>query len=430
MASSPLYHEGVASQANALVDELAGGEASRPLPEVHLEVGHRSRQFCLYPARAGYELQEELDFLANRVMEPNVFFTGRFLAPAMPRLEDRQVRLLLIRDEDERRSRMRMLMPFSVEKPGFAVGPSIVRVWSHPFGPLGTPLVDAEGAAETLDNCLDAMARPESGLPPVLVMPDSRLSGPVTELLRAVALARGLSIEVTDRVARPMLQSDEDGAAYLAGAVSRSHRKDMQRQWRGLERIGHLVYRVARQPAEVRFAMETFLGLEGSGWKGRRKSAMVADRYRAAFAREAVNNLAETDNARIHTLELDGRAIAVMVVFVISGEAYTWKTAYDEDYAAHSPGKLLFMRLTDQHLDDPNIERTDSCAVPDHPIASRLWTEREEMGTLVIGLRPERDRDVRQVARQLHLYRNTQNLARLLRNRLRSMARRKAAARG
>lgn len=429
MASNPVFEESIASQANAIVDELAGGQASRPLPEVHLEVGRRSRQFCLYPARAGYELQEELDFLANRVMEPNVFFTGRFLAPAMPRLEDRQVRLLLIRDEDDRRSRMRMLMPFSVEKPGFAVGPSIIRVWSHPFGPLGTPLVDAEGAAETLDNCLEAMARPESGLPPVLVMPDTRLSGPVTELLRAVALARGLSIDVTDRVARPMLASDEDGETYLGRTISRSHRKDMQRQWRGLERAGHLAYRVARQPGEVRFALETFLSLEASGWKGRRKTAMVADRYRAAFAREAVTNLAETDNVRIHTLELDGRPIAVMVAFVISGEAYTWKTAYDETYASFSPGKLLFMRLTEQHLDDPNVERTDSCAVPDHPIASRLWGEREEMGTLVIGLRPERDRDVRQVARQLHLYKNTQNFARLLRNRLKAMARRKAATR-
>jgi hypothetical protein len=203
----------------------------------------------------------------------------------------------------------------------------------------------------------------------------------------------------------------------------------MKRQWRQLERQGHLAYRVARQPAEIRFAIETFLSLEASGWKGRRKTAMVADRYRAAFAREAVTNLAETDNVRIHTLELGGRAIAIMVVFVISGEAYTWKTAYDETFAAQSPGKLLFLRLTEQHLDDPNIGRTDSCAVPDHPVASRLWAEREEMGTLVIGLRPERDRDVRQVARQLHLYKNTQNLARLLRNRLRAMAKRKAAMR-
>jgi CelD/BcsL family acetyltransferase involved in cellulose biosynthesis len=57
---------------------------------------------------------------------------------------------------------------------------------------------------------------------------------------------------------------------------------------------------------------------------------MVSDRYRAAFAREAINSLAETDSVRIHALALDGEAIASMIVFVSSGEAWTWKTAYNE----------------------------------------------------------------------------------------------------
>jgi hypothetical protein len=107
---------------------------------------------------------------------------------------------------------------------------------------------------------------------------------------------------------------------------------------------------------------------------------------------------------------------------VSSGEAWTWKTAYNEDWARYSPGKLLVDRLTEWHLDDLNILRTDSCAVPDHPIMSRLWSERETMGTMVIGLDPKRDRDVRQVATQLHIYRNTRNIARLLREKIRGMA--------
>ncbi len=164
--------------------------------------------------------------------------------------------------------------------------------------------------------------------------------------------------------------------------------------------------------------MEEFLALEASGWKGQKRSAMVMDRLRSAFAREAITNLAEVDAVRIHTLDLDGRAIASMVVFIMAGEAYTWKTAYDERYARFSPGKLLMADLTEWHLDDANIQRTDSCAVPDHPIMSRFWREREEMGTLVIGLRPNADRDVRQAAAQLHMYRNTRNIARILRDKI------------
>ena len=111
-------------------------------------------------------------------------------------------------------------------------------------------------------------------------------------------------------------------------------------------------------------------------------------------------------------------AIASMVVFIMAGEAYTWKTAFDETYARFSPGKLLMADLTEWHLDDANIVRTDSCAVPDHPIMSRFWKEREAMGTLVIGLKPNADRDVRQVGAQLHMYRNTRNIARILRDKV------------
>lgn len=424
MASHPIVQGEVASQANTLIGEFADVETARPLPERDIAVGRSGRHLAIYPARAGYALQEELDFLTNRALEPNIFFSARFLAPAMPRLEDRVIKLMLIRDETEAHSRMRLLAPFSVEKPGFSVGASIIRIWSNPFGPLGTPLLDREEAAETLDNMLEALARPEAGLPGILVVPDMLLDGPVAGLLRAVAMDRGLSVAVTDKVERPFLESTLDAEEYLAQSMSSHHRREMRRQWRRLSEHGEVTYLVARQPEEIRYHLEEFLTLEDSGWKGRRKSAMVADRYRAAFAREAINSLAETDNVRIHSLALDGEAIASMIVFVSSGEAWTWKTAYDENWARYSPGKLLMDRLTEWHLDDLNIRRTDSCAVPDHPIMSRMWTERQTVGTMIIGLEPKHDRDVRQVATQLHIYRNTRNIARMLREKIRGMARR------
>jgi hypothetical protein len=397
-------------------------EIDTALADTLVPVGRAGRAFCVYPARAGYDLQEELDFLSNRAVEPNVFFSGRFLAPAMPRLEDRVVRLALIRDRSETRSRLRFLMPFSVEKPGFAIGTPIIRAWSNPFGPLGTPLLDTEDAAETLDNLFDALADPDCGLPPILVMPDVRLRGPFARLARAVAISRNLPLTVTDTFERPVLESELDGDTYLRKAISPAHLRELRRQWTHLSKLGKVSHSVARQPEDVRLRMEEFLALEASGWKGRQRTALVLDRYRAAFAREAITNLADNDAVRIHTLDLDGTAIAAMVVFMMGGEAYTWKTSYDETYARYSPGKLLMAELTEWHLDDPNIAKSDSCAVPDHPVMSRFWEEREEMGTLVIGLRTNRDRDVRQVATQLHLYRNTRNMARLLREKVRALA--------
>jgi hypothetical protein len=404
--------------------QAALGQDRQELPEADLKlpVGRAGREFLLYPATLGYELQEELEFLSHRAMEPNIFFSARLLAPAMPRVEDKQVRFALIRDDNGMRSRLRLLMPFTVERPGFSVGAPIIRTWANPFGPLGTPLLDTEDAAETIDNLFEVLTQPQTKLPSVLVLPDIRLNGRFAQLAKAVAIARDLSVATTDTFRRPMLESYLDGESYLKQSVSAHHYREMRRQWRNLEKLGTLTYNVARQPEEVRLRMEEFLALEAKGWKGKKRSALINDRYRAAFAREAITNLAEIDAVRIHTVDLDGRAIASIIVFIMAGEAYTWKTAYDESLGRHSPGKLLIMKLTEWHLDDANILRTDSCAVPDHPIMSRMWEQRDEMGSLVIGLTPNSDRDVRQVATQLHLYRNTRNIARILREKIMNLA--------
>ena len=424
MSPSPTLHEEAFHASMQLAHGEIGTTRQRPSAVASTEVGKPDRTLSIYPAQAGYDLQPELDFLSNRAMEPNVFFTSRFLAPAMPRLEDREIRLAIIRDESGAHSRLRLLMPFSTERPGFAIGAPIIRAWANPFGPLGTPLVDAEGAGEIMDHFLEALGREEMRLPSVLVLPDIRLNGPFAQMARAIAMSRNLPVDVTNEQARPILESLKDGETYLKDSIKSSHMREMRRQWGHLAKLGAATYQVARQPGDIRMRMEEFLLLEASGWKGKKRSAMLSDRLRAAFAREAVNNLAEIDAARIHTIDIDGKAIASMIVLIMNGEAYTWKTAFNEDYARYSPGKLLTAQLTDWHLDDANIVRTDSCAVADHPIMSRLWQEREAMGTLLIGLRQNADREVRQVGTQLHLYQNTRSVAKKIRDKIMSLGRR------
>jgi CelD/BcsL family acetyltransferase involved in cellulose biosynthesis len=424
MTAGPDYHEEAFQTSMQLAHGQIGRAFDRPLPAAEIPTSKPGRTLSLYHTAAGYDLQEELDFLSNRAMEPNVFFASRFLAPAMPRLEERDVRLAIIRDEAEGRSRLRFLMPFSIEKPGFAIGTPILRTWANPFGPLGTPLVDGENAAETIDNVLEAMGRADCGLPPVMVLPDLRLRGPFAQMLKAIAISRNLPVSTAHVTERPMLESLKDGETYLKGTIKASHMREMRRQWGLMGKTGTVAYSVARQPADIRMRMEEFLLLEASGWKGKKRTAMLSDRYRAAFAREAIDNLSAVDAARIHTIDFDGRAIASMVVLMMNGEAYTWKTAYDESFARFSPGKLLVAQLTEWHLDDANIVRTDSCALPDHPLMSRFWAEREEMGTLIVGLRQNSDREARQAASQLHLYQNTRNVARLIRDKIMSLGRR------
>jgi CelD/BcsL family acetyltransferase involved in cellulose biosynthesis len=426
MAAVPLIEETSGGPAGTLVSGLAGlVRAGADPAQLELLTSRRpQRTLAIYPATAGFELVEELDYLGARTIEPNVFFNPRFLAPAMPRLEDREVRLAVIRDGDEYRSRLRLLMPFSIERPNVPLGVPVLRAWSNPFGPVGTPLVDHDDPLGVLEDLFAIMARPHLRMPRVLVLPDMRLEGPMARALQSTAEALQLTLIAADEVERPVLDSDLDGEAYLKASLRPHHFREFRRLRRRLEELGAVTHEVARTPDEVRPAMESFLALEAAGWKGRKGTAMTVDRYQAAFAREAVHRLSERDMCRIHSLRLDGRVVASLVVFVEQGVAYTWKTAYDENLAAFSPGTLLMLDVTRQHLEDPNIDFTDSCAAPAHPVMSRLWAERRRMGTFIVGRTPAADRATRQAASQMHLYREARNVMRGLRNKARRLVRR------
>lgn len=427
MAAIPLLEETSGGPAGAMIAGLAGVSDGHIDP-AHLELlrrGRPLRQMAIYAASAGFELIEELDHLCARTIEPNIFFNPHFLAPAMPRLEDREVRLAVIRDGDEFRSRLRLLAPFSVERPAIPLAVPIMRIWANPFAPLGTPLIDRDDPIGVLEDFFAMLSRPHLKLPQVMMLPEMRLDGPVTAMLKTVSESQGLPLITTNEVERSFIDSTLDGDTYLRNTLSKHHLDEYARLRRRLSERGELAHGVARSPQDIRSAMEDFLALEAAGWKGRQRTAMTVDRFQAAFAREAVNGLAEQDLCRVHTLTLGGKPIASLIVFVEAGIAYTWKTAYDEDYAAFSPGVLLMLEVTRQHLEDPNIERTDSCAAPDHPVVSRLWSERKRVGTLVVGLTPAADRQARQAAAQLHLYRETRNIARLVRKRVRNLLKRR-----
>jgi hypothetical protein len=425
MVAVPLLEESSGSASGAMISELAG--MGGPIHEMaHVEVVHDNRpaqrKLAIYPASAGFDLVEELDFLCARTIEPNLFFNPRFLAPAMPRLEDREVRLAVIRDGDDDASRLRLLVPFSVERP--ALGVPVIRTWASPWGPLGTPLVDRDNPEGVIDDFLRILARPHLHFPRVLVLPDVRLDGAVASTIQSVAESRNLPLQRTNIIERAFLASDLDGENYLRKSLSAHHYREFRRLRRRLAEQGPLEHVVARSADDIRRGVEVFLTLEAAGWKGRERTAMAIDRFRAAFAREAIDRLAEQDFVRVHTLELNGKPIAALIVFIEAGVAYTWKTAYDEAYATFSPGTLLMIEVTKQHLDDPNIIETDSCAVPDHPVMSRIWSERRPLGTLVIGLTPDSDKITRQAAQQLHFRRESRNFVRIMRNRVRGLLRR------
>lgn len=423
MSAKPFVDEMLVSPSVAPAIALMDRERPAGLPEASFDVGTGGgiRRFSIYAPHVAFDLVDELDFLTGRSIDQNVFFAPQFLIPAMPRLDERHVKLMVVRDEALRRSRLRFLMPYSVERTGVLGGPAAIRAWTHPFGRLGTPLVDADDPMETLQSVLKAMAEPALALPDVLVLPDLRIDEPFAATLRAAATALGLPVALANTSDRAALVKREGDGEGVSRALSSKRRREIGRQRRMLEAKGSVTFDIARTPVAVRFAMEEFLVLEASGWKGRERSALIMDRYRAAFARESVNKLADKDRARIFTLRLDGLPVASLVCFVLGGEAFAWKMAYDEDHAAASPGLQMMIMASDALLADPEVRRADSCAVPDHFLMNRLWRDRIAVGTLVVGLDAGAGRRVEAAAKGVENMRKSRNFTRLMRARLRSM---------
>ncbi|MEL6435501.1 MAG: GNAT family N-acetyltransferase [Pseudomonadota bacterium] len=389
------------------------------------------RKLAVFPSEAGFDILGDVDQIADYAVEPNIFFSPRFCISGLSRLDDRAVRLMLLHDQGpdipagRRVGHVRFMMPFTVEKPGFAIGPDIIRGWSNPFGPYGLPLIERRDTAQIIDDLYSTLSQPTVALPKIMVLPDLFMDSPAASILRSVALAAGLPIATVRPAPRPWLNATVDTDAFMGDMFSAHHRRNYRREWRKLEAMGTLEFGIARSAEDVRRETEEFLLMENAGWKGRERTSLAADRYRAAFAREAVNLLAARDRARVYTLKLDGRVIASLIVFVEGGRAWTWKVTHDEALSQHSPGMQLMIRATETFLDDPNIISADSCADPGHPMMSRIWSQTRPLTTLIIGLHGGLDREVRQVAKQIDLYQTTRETAKNLADKVRSILNRK-----
>ncbi|MGB3470731.1 MAG: GNAT family N-acetyltransferase, partial [Erythrobacter sp.] len=137
---------------------------------------------------------------------------------------------------------------------------------------------------------------------------------------------------------------------------------------------GELAVERLHDTANIESWTQDFLTLEAAGWKGDAGTALAeAEATRALFI-QVMDGASKAGRLQRLSLTLDGRRIAMLASFVTAPGAYSFKTAFDENFAAFSPGMLLQIENL-ATLEDPAIEWTDSCAAQGHPMIERLWSE-------------------------------------------------------
>jgi CelD/BcsL family acetyltransferase involved in cellulose biosynthesis len=347
--------------------------AVRPAPRSQSRRG----TFALETVEALPRLAERVKALAERSLDANPFFLPEFLEPAIQALGRGNLRLATYSDRDD----IRFFAPV-LTSGGYVLGGRRFSVWAHPYAPLGSPLIDRDKADQVGDALIRHMRKSGRTL---FTIPHLPLAGATAEVLRGAATRHG-AWAVAERQMRPVLHpSAAGGVADFEEMVTQRRRRELDRQLRRLCEAGAVSFMSAKTASEIETGFNAFTILEGSGWKGRRGTAMVRRHKVHEFARIAVMQLAQSGHATIDILRVGDKPIAALIRFEQGKLSIPWKIAFDEGFAAFSPGKQLMCDETRRWLHDRTVERVDPVCEEGNPLLASLWREREEYGTLLIS---------------------------------------------
>lgn len=311
---------------------------------------------------------------------PNVFINPAALTAASE-IEFAQVYVLLAWEESEAPQKLvgvwalqkRMLAPF---------WPALLEALPYNYAFLSSPVIDPAFSDDVVAAFLAAIEK-NPVLPNVISLQSFNAESPDYDAIIKALAARGGEQLVFSESARPFVTRE------FGVKRSGSTRKKLRQDWNRLIALGAVDIVNERAPDAVREAFEVFLALEAGSWKGSRGTALLCDEKDAGFVRRLLGGLAEQGNASVALLRVNGLAIAAQVLMYCGTMAYTWKTAFNSDYAKYSPGALLIDKVTEEIFTTPGIDAIDSCSA-EASFMAQLWTGRRKMVDLLIDVGPGR----------------------------------------
>lgn len=319
--------------------------------------------------------------LSAAASEPNPFYDQWLLRPALEAFDPTgSVQLVQFYADGE----LCGLIPLKMFGSYYGYPIPHLRGWLHDNAFCGLPLVKA-GHERSFWTALLDWASATCNTPLFLHLCHVPQDCALYHALHGVVSDKAYSASIVLNEDRAILKSELGPDAYFEGSMSGKKRKELRRQERRLSELGGLHFDRCTADDRLHDWIEDFLALEKAGWKGREGSALASDRATAGFFRESLKSAAQEGTLERLSLALDGRPIAMLANFLVPPAAFSFKTAFDEDFARFSPGVLL-QRHNLAILDRPDIDWTDSCAAADHPMIERIWREKRTILRVNIGI--------------------------------------------
>lgn len=313
--------------------------------------------------------------LAEDASEPNPFFEPWFLLPSLSAFGQFSETPFLFAHYTD--GTLTGLAPLARNRQYYGHPIPHRSVWLHTNAFYGAPLV-AQGHEHAFWHAmLDHLDR-NAGTALFAHVPLLDVEGPLNQALDDVVQASGRANSTVINRERAMLASSLAPQDYLENALSKKHRKELRRQRRRLEELGEVTLEQRNDDFGLEEWIAEFLALEAAGWKGDAGSALASNNSAKQFFSQTLEGAARAGKLERIAMRLDGKPVAMLSSFVTLPGAYSFKTAFDERFAAHSPGLQLQIENLSL-LERSEIQWTDSCAAEGHPMIDRLWTERRKL---------------------------------------------------
>ncbi len=321
------------------------------------------------------------DQLSGQATEPNPFCERWYLQSALEALDkDFTVRIATIWSGEQ----ILGLVPLYRSTKYGGLPLHSWQNWLNHNAFLGTPLVREGWEKCFWDNLLFELdGTPEQSL--FAHFTGIHVDGVLAKALVQSSSRKDRRVELVHREERALLEGGLTPEAYLEANLRGKKRKELRRQQNRLSEIGQLKFQRTDGQRGLESWIDEFLELEKRGWKGANGSALACAPETEALFRNALAGAADQSKLELLALRLDGRAIAMLVNFLTPPGSFSFKTAFDEDYARYSPGVLLQIENL-KLLERSDILWCDSCAAQDHPMIDSIWSGRRTIGRYSVAI--------------------------------------------
>jgi len=164
---------------------------------------------------------------------------------------------------------------------------------------------------------------------------------------------------------------------YWQQITSGKSRNSLQRKQRRLADIGTWRVEYAENnPQQISRLLQGLSLVENQSWKAANGSSIASHPALFSFMETTAVHAAKSGRLMLAVAYLDDKPVAAQYGLINNGTLLIYKIGFDNQWKAYSVGHILMLNIIEHVLQNPAIERIDSCASADADMFNRCLADR------------------------------------------------------